>query len=300
MPTRTFQPIFGKRIRVTRLDECGNFPAPGTACAYVATDGFVTVQLSAEVESGQEIITRKADGSLCVNERGADSFKRFTVGVTFCGVDPALMALLTNAEQYANYAGDIAGITIPEGTIDTKFAFELWTGLTGQACEPGVEEASGYLLLPFVNSGTLGDLEIGGENAIDFSMSGGFTLGRNNWGVGPYGVLNDETSEPAVLPTPLDVLDHLLLIDTNIAPPDITEGCAVMPAVGGGSGGTTAPAWAATTAYSIGDTVTLSDGSILQATIAGTSGSTEPTAPAATGDTVTDGTVTWELVSPGN
>jgi hypothetical protein len=57
-----------------------------------------------------------------------------------------------------------------------------------------------------------------------------------------------------------------------------------------------ATAWAASTAYAVGDRVRLSGGEVLEATVAGTSGTTEPTAPAV-GGTVTDGTVTWQRIS---
>lgn len=234
MAENAFTPLFGKKIRVTRLDECGNPPEPGTEDAQVVTDGFISVQLSAEVESGNEIITRKADGSLCVNERMADAFKRFTIVLTFCDVEPCLWSIVTNATPYEVEDGLINGFTIPEGDIDTKFALELWTGLSGAACEPGVEEASGYLLLPFVNAGTIGDLTVDGENAIEFTVNGAFTKGGNNWGVGPYDDVygvddGDGNITAGPLPTPLDPLDHLLLMETNIAPPENTEGCAPMP-----------------------------------------------------------------------
>src|SRR3546814_8726172 len=62
---------------LTALDECGNLPASGADDAVVATDGFISLTLTSEIEEGTEIITRKADGSLCVNERTSDSFKRF-------------------------------------------------------------------------------------------------------------------------------------------------------------------------------------------------------------------------------
>lgn len=52
-------------------------------------------------------------------------------------------------------------------------------------------------------------------------------------------------------------------------------------------------AWAANTAYAAGTDIRLSGGQILDATVAGTSGATEPAPPAAVGDTVVDGTVTW-------
>jgi hypothetical protein len=193
----------------------------------VTTDGFISLTLTSEVEDGAEIITKKADGSLCVNEQTASSFKRFTVEIEFCGVDPDLLALTTNADAYLDYAGDTAGIVVPEGTIDAKFALEVWTGLSGQACPTGVEEASGYLLLPFLQAGVLGDLTIDGENAVTFSMTGAYTKGGNAWGEGPYDVLLD-SGTPAALPTALDPLDHLLLIETGVAPPPSACGCAAL------------------------------------------------------------------------
>lgn len=233
MATHVFTPVLGKRIRVTNLDECGNPPAPGTEESQLATDGFITVSLSSEVEDGNEIIVRKASGALCVNEKQADSFKRFTMEMEFCGVNPALLSLVSNAEPYEDASGDVAGFTVPEGEITKKFAFELWTGLSGQQCEPGAEEASGYLLLPFVQSGVLGDISVDGENAVTFSLTGAYTKGGNNWGVGPYDVVADEGGDAGPLPTAIDPFDHLLLLDTGIAPPPSSDELGDMPAGGG-------------------------------------------------------------------
>lgn len=228
MATRCFSPVFGKRIRVVVLDECGNPPASGALDSVAVTDGFISVSLSAEVEDGAEIITKKADGSICVNEKLANSFKRFNADIEFCAVDPGLLSVTTNAEVYEGFESDPIGIVIPEGTINKKFALELWTGLSGQACEPGVEEASGYLLLPFVNAGTLGDVTVDGENAVTFSMSGAYTRGGNGWGVGPFPVLGGAGGEPSPLPTALDPLDHFLLVETAIAPPPSMCGLQAM------------------------------------------------------------------------
>lgn len=229
MATHVFTPVLGKRIRVTRLDACGRVPTAGTADAFIVTNGFITVNLTAEVEDGQEIITRRADGSLCVNERTPNSFKNFTVEIEFCGVDPALKTFMTNANPYEDWNGDLAGFTVPEGEINKAFAFELWTGLSGQACVEGATDAGGYLLLAFVQAGVLGDLEVGSENAVSFSLTGAFTKGGNAWGVGPYDVVMDPattpgTVAPAPLPTAIDPYDHLLLIDTALAPPPSQPG----------------------------------------------------------------------------
>jgi hypothetical protein len=228
MATRTFNPVLGKKIRLTLLDSCGTTPSSGDAGTVVVTDGFISLTLTAEVEDGAEIITKKASGALCVNEMTDSSFKRFTLEMEFCGVNPAALAFTTNAEMYEDWAGDVAGITVGEGTINKRFALELWTGLSGQACPTGVEEASGYLLLPFVNAGVMGDIEVTGEDAVTFSVTGAFTKGGNGWGTGPYDVvLND--GDPDALPEALDPLDHLLLIETGVAVPPSTDGAATFP-----------------------------------------------------------------------
>jgi hypothetical protein len=184
--------MLGKRLRATELDICGAVVA---SSKYVSTDGFITVNLSSEVEDGAEIIVKKANGQLCVNEKQSDSFKRFTVEVEFCGVNPSLLSIVSNAKPYLDYAGDIAGFTVGEGQIDKRYALELWTGLSGVACLPGqVDEASGYMLLPFVQAGVLGDITIDGENTVTFSVTGSYTKGGNQWGVGPYNVLRNNST----------------------------------------------------------------------------------------------------------
>lgn len=247
MTDQCFIPLLGKRIRVTSLDTCGNLPAAGTVDAQVVTDGFITVALSAQVDNGSEIITKKADGSLCVNEKLSDNFKRFNVDVTFCGVHPSLLALVSNAETYEDYTvGNKAGFTVGEGAIDKKFALELWTGISGGECLPGAAFLGGYVLLPLVNAGLVGDMTVDGENAINFAMTGGYTRGGNQWDVGPYNVLLNGTSVPSPLPTALDAFDHLLLMQTSLAPP--TSQCdplpmppyitSITPATGAAAGGT--------------------------------------------------------------
>lgn len=229
MATRCFIPLLGKRLRVTKLDDCGNVPAAGVADSIIVTDGFISVNLTSEVEDGAEIITRKADGTLCVNEKLPNSFKRFTVEVTLCGVNPQLLAFMSNAEPYADYDEVINGITVAEGTIDTKFALELWTGISGSSCLPGEAFYGGYMLLPFVNGGVLGDISLDGENAANFSITGAYTKGGNAWGVGPYDVMLDDADAAAPLPTAVDAFDHLLLMDTSLAPPPSACDAVPMP-----------------------------------------------------------------------
>lgn len=214
-----FAPILGRRIRVVTLTEDGTLPESGEG-GVVVTNGYITVTLSAEVEDGTEIVTRRADGSLCVNERMASSFKRFNVEAEFCGVNPGLLSAVTNAEIYEGYTSDPIGFVVPEGTLTKKFSLEQWTGLSGKLADTS---AGGYMLLPLIQSGVLGDIVTDGENAVTFSVTGAYTVGGNTWEAGPFNVLLDDDT-PAKLPTPLDPLDHFLLVETGVAAPAVSDG----------------------------------------------------------------------------
>ena len=235
MATHQFTPVLGKRYRLTTLNAAGRVDEDSQ---QIVGDGFVTVTLSSEVEDGVEITQRKFTGGLCVNEAGAPSFKHFTLETEFCGVNPDLLSGMTNAEPYMDAAGDVAGFTVPEGTLDKAFALEIWMGLASASVAEGEDEASGYLLLPYVRAGVLGDIEMGGEDAVTFSMTGATTRGGNGWGVGPYDVVYAAGAEggapvPSALPEALDPLDHLLLMDTGLAVPAITDELAPVSGLGG-------------------------------------------------------------------
>ena len=223
MATRCFKPIFGKRIRVSKMNSCCQ-PVTGGDCVEIVTDGFISLSLSSETEDGTEVITRKANGDLCINHKSPDSFKRFTLEMEFCGVDADLLSFMTNMSPYTDYAGNVSGATVYEGTVDEKFGLELWTGLAGDACPTGVEEASGYVVLGCVNAGVLGDIEVNGENAVSFTMQGAYTVTGNQWGRGLHNVvLNGGVA--AKLPTALLPTEPLLITETGVAPPPSACGC---------------------------------------------------------------------------
>lgn len=226
MATQCFKPIFGKRIRVSLMDSCCR-AVTGGSCAEIVTDGFISLSLSSEVEDGAEVITRKASGELCVNHKAPNAFKRFTLEMEFCGVDPDLLSFMTNMSAYQDWAGDIAGATAYEGMVDQKFGLEVWTGLAGAACPTGVgvEEASGLITLACVNAGVLGDITIDGENAVSFTMTGAYTVSGNAWGTGVHPVvLNNGVAD--LLPTALLPTEPLLIMQTGVAPPPSACGCA--------------------------------------------------------------------------
>lgn len=219
----------GRRLRATVLDDCGNFPDPTTPDSVVVTKGFISVSMTTEVEEGTETLQKLADGSLCVNEKDPDQLKRITVEAEFCGVHPAILSVLTNAAQYQDANMDIIGTVESSTPITNTFALELWLGVTGSACSDDGDVSLGYVLLPFVNAGTIGDITVNGEDAITFTATGMFTKDGANWGEGPYDVFTVD-GDPAKLPSPLQSNDHRLIVRVNAAAPDETDGLEPMPA----------------------------------------------------------------------
>ena len=222
MATRNMKIVRGKRIRVTRLNACGEPPASGEACSYVVSKGFVTATMSPQNEEGEEFLLLNADGELCVNDHAQHNFKRFMLSLELCDIDPELVALLTKVTLETDADGNVVGFRSVEGRIDEEFAFELWSGIGDQDCADG--EEYGYLLFPFVAGGTFADLTI--ENGVaTLTIENAFTRTGGLWGVGPYDVVPDEYGAAAPLGTAIQDGEHHVQRLTTIAPPAATTGC---------------------------------------------------------------------------
>jgi hypothetical protein len=101
---------------------------------------------------------------------------------------------------------------------DRAFAIELWTGVPTDACEPGAGASYGYVLMPFLRSGVLGDFTV--ENAaINMVMSGARTKKGNAWGVGPFDVIMT-AGVASPFAEPLGTGVQLRIIQTSVAPPE--------------------------------------------------------------------------------
>lgn len=227
MATKCFPVLRGRRIRLTRLDGCGR-PVYGPD-SVVVTKGFVSVALTANIDEGEAITVTNASGENCINEPAVPTLNGFGVAITFCGVEPDAMSIAAGQEPYLDYAGDSAGFTIDTAVSlnDTAFALEMWMGSpSGDACAGEVGEGSyGYVLLPFVQGGILGDFTV--ENAaINLAISNAATKTGGNWGVGPYDVLYDDV-DPAPLPRALTSTEPFLLVQTTLAPPE--DYCGARP-----------------------------------------------------------------------
>lgn len=226
--TRTLR---GRAFRLTRLDECGVLPTSGDPDAMTVGYGFASVKISTDAEDPEVISQKNAWGENCVYFKTPPNIGGYTLELSLCGLSPSAVSLLTNASTYTDYGTDVSGVEFKSGPITSKFAFELWTGTGGGACEGG-DTVYGYTLLPFVNGGYLGDFEVVSDSATQIKITGAYTLDGNQWGVGPYSVLMDDTQNPpaaAVLPNAIGTDTHILMNPTTVAPPADSDGFAPMP-----------------------------------------------------------------------
>jgi hypothetical protein len=212
-----------KRMRATRLDASGR-PVYGPD-SVVVTSGQISTQFTTNVEDGEAISQPNGNGDTCLNVPAVPTFSNFSVESTFCNVDFALFELLTGNEVVLNDDGTIVGID--EGTdidlAEVNFALELWTGAqVGSAPRDGAEGEWGYILAPFLQGGTLGDITV--ENAaITFTVTGMVTKNGAAWGSGPYNVdLVGGVAAP--LFKPLTSKKHRRITTVEIAPPAAASG----------------------------------------------------------------------------
>lgn len=216
----------GNALRVTRLNACGQ-PVYGD-CNMVVSDGFVTANLSAEIQEGEEVNVTKANGQTCISDRACDQLRWYTTEIEFCQVDPDLIQIMNPTwENILDYQGDTVGYNA-NGTLncDTGFALEIWMdtyGATDVCSGEGAQGAYGYILLPWVVGGAPGDLEIGND-AISFTFSGRTKIG-SRWGRGPYPVTLGEGGVPSRLLTEIGPDTHYRLFVTTITPPEPECGC---------------------------------------------------------------------------
>jgi hypothetical protein len=225
----SFPLVRGRTMRVTAVDGCCA-PRYGDD-ATVVTDGFVSVALTANINEAEEILVTNANGQTCVRDPGCAEFQGYSVEITFCEVSPCLFSIVTGQPVVLDANGNVAGFRMNSSVsvCDAGFALEVWMGVPGVACA-GEGGAFGYLLLPCLQGGVIGDFTI--ENAaITFTVTGASTKDGNGWGTGPYDVVADTDGVTAAkLPDALDVDDHLYAVFTTIEPPAETDGCVALVA----------------------------------------------------------------------
>jgi hypothetical protein len=234
-----FSLVRGRRMRVTKLDSCGR-PQLGPT-SQVVTDGFISVALTANVDAGTEISVSNAAGKVCVQSPAIPEFKNYAVAIDFCGVDPDLISLLTDNTRVIDLVTSKATGFRVDSAVDLTqvlVAIELWSEVPNNACDADQVAANfGYMLLPFVSGGTLGDFTVQND-AVNFSLANATTRDGAGWDVGPYNVVRAGGGAAAPLATPVTATTHLHVQLTDVAPPAVQCGSQMLgtPSTGAAQG----------------------------------------------------------------
>lgn len=221
--TKTLSMVRGRVVRLTRLDGCGR-PVYGDS-SVATSEGFISVAMTTNVEEGEAINVTNAAGKTCVREAAVPTFTGITSVITFCEVDPELFSLATGHPLVLDAAGNAVGFdeTTETDAAAQGFALEVWAGAPTEACSENAQGTFGYLLLPYIQGGVVGDVTV--ENAaVSFTISNATTKDGNGWGRGPYNVMLDGSGNPATLPTALGAKVHRRTLLVEVAPPEGTAG----------------------------------------------------------------------------
>lgn len=226
--SKCFTPIRAQVLRATRLDACG-VPAPGTRSTLVS-DGIISVEAKANYDSGTKILVRNAAGKIKASDPAPQVLDYYAVTITCTDVEPDLYEMLTGQQLVTDSAGNSVGFRVNEEvSLANGIALETWTNIAtdASACVGGVQNW-GYFLLPYIASGTLGDISLN-DGALSFVLNGNTKRG-SGWDVGPYNVVEGAAAAPSPLATPIVVGDHMHVQLTTLAPPVAACGAIALAA----------------------------------------------------------------------
>lgn len=267
-------------MRVTKLDACNNvLLGPAN---QVVTKGAISVAMSPETDAGTTIQVANASGQTCVRDVPAPVFLDFQVTISLCGVDPYLISFLTGQDIVFDDSPTPVAVGFGyDSAVDisqVRFSLELWAGVANGNCS-GSNKPYGYFLLPALQGGVLGDFTWQND-AVNFTINNAVTVDENNWGVGPFDVLIDAAGTNSPLLEAISTTKHLHVQQVLLAPPAASCGASAVGVVATGAvagvpghftptnsyapanlSGMTGVTASPTTAWTVGQSVTLLDGS---------------------------------------
>jgi len=207
--------IKGSMMRMVKVDICG-VPVTGAGALTVMTKAFVQVQSAPQYEAGTEYFERTADGTPCVNQMDAPTFKRMQLTVDMCVMDPDQIAYVLSARELVT-SGPVSGygFALSEGQTHNKFSLEVWQQVAGSgACDPSGNQRYIYNAWPHVGNGQVGNYTID-INRSTFQFQAVTFAASPLWGVGPASPSYlPATGSNAVVGT-----EHWIWNITTIAPP---------------------------------------------------------------------------------
>lgn len=101
-------------MRITRQTECDIVLDPLVPNSRIETSGFMEINLSPDVESGNDITTVNACGDICIRDKDCDRLKGFDVEMMLCGVPLPIIEMLVGATLLDDGAGGFKGAVMRE------------------------------------------------------------------------------------------------------------------------------------------------------------------------------------------
>lgn len=187
----------GKMMRITKLDECGAVVEGATST--LVTKSFVSVTITPNYLDAEEISQADANGDLCIDDRSDPALRWLDLSIVVCTEDPTMINLVTGDPLVVDdaVAPNTVGFRIDADLSGSaNFALELWSGITGQACNAAGFPAYGYWLFPWVKDAQWGEWVIQ-NGALTFTWTARAVF-DSAWGVGPYNIRRD-AAVPATL-----------------------------------------------------------------------------------------------------
>lgn len=214
--------VRGRVSRVTRLDNCGRIVYG--EYNHAVSGGIVTAAFTPNTSDNEAVNVVNFANQRRIYEPPVAELAGYALNLTFTDVDFEFFEIITKQPLVFNN-GRVVGIE-----VDTKiklgeegFGLETWVGATGgDVCDdPNATGEWGYLLLPYVTGGIMGDFEIG-NGAISFTITGASTREGNRWGRGPYAVEMNGTAPgtPGALVQSVSPSAALRLMVTGVEPPE--------------------------------------------------------------------------------
>ena len=118
-------------LRITRQDECDIALDPLFPNSRILTAGFMELNLSPDVETGNDITTINACGDICIRDKDCDRLKGFDLELMLCGIPLPVIEMLTGATLLDDGAGGFKGAVMRESkslaACENSKALEIWS-----------------------------------------------------------------------------------------------------------------------------------------------------------------------------
>lgn len=227
MTTECLQPVGGTVARAIKLDACGNV-LTGVGSCQVVTEGFVSVERTAEYADPDQFVVKNWRGKVCLKERTAPQLLWYGYAIQLCEVDVDMYSLMTGNPVVTDDAivPNNIGISTRTSLMGTSnFSLELWLPLSGEPCSPSGAVPYLYYVAPWIKQGTVSTPLTINNGPANFGIQGAISGFPSLWGTGPFNVQINTLAVNSKLYQPIASDEPDRWFKTFLPPPTAACGC---------------------------------------------------------------------------